>query len=63
MDARALPKALADNGSVIQTRDRSIEAAALAALLEPVGITVVAAIADLAVRPPRRDARILLTAS
>jgi hypothetical protein len=59
----ALPTALADNGSVVQTRDRPIETAALAALLEPLGITVVAAIADLTVRPPGRDARILLTAS
>jgi hypothetical protein len=58
-----LPTALADNGSVVQPLDRSIETAALAALLEPLGITVVAAIADLAVRPPGRDARIVLTAS
>jgi len=59
----ALPTALADNGSVVHTRDRPIETAALPALLEPLGITVVAAIADLAVGPPGRDARILLTAS
>jgi hypothetical protein len=59
----ALPTALADNGSVVQTRDRPIEPPALAALLEPVGITVVAAIADLAVRPSGRDAYFLLTAS
>ena len=59
----ALPTALADNGSVVQARDRSIETAALAALLDPLGITVVAAIADLGIRPPGRDARLLLTAS
>jgi len=59
----AFPTALADNGFVFQTRGRPIETAALAALLEPLRITVVAAIADLAVGPPGRDARILLTAS
>jgi hypothetical protein len=58
-----LPTALADNGSVVSTRDRPIQAAALAALLEPLGIAVVAAIADLAVRSSGRDARIVLTAS
>ena len=59
----ALPTTLADNGSVVHTRDRSIETPALAALLEPLRVTVVAAIADGAVRAPGRDARILLTAS
>jgi len=59
----ALPTALADNGSVVATRDRSIETTALAALPEPLGITVVAAIADLAVRSPGRDANLLLPAS